>query len=145
MLKRRAMTLTEVLLTVAILSILGSLAIVTYVKVYEKSRGAQAITILRMIRTAERLYYLDWNEYEDLPTNCNSDLVQEGYIQCPNQGSVQDRSFDYGVNVGGGGTDYTASATKISGGFLGEDITLNVTCCPETPTWGGSWEWRPTN
>lgn len=138
------MTLAEILITVVIVSLLGTFAMVTYVRVYEKSRGYQAVTILRMIRTAERLYYLDWNEYEDLPTNCSSDLVQEGYLQCPNLGSAQDRAFDYEVTRGGG-ADYTASAVRLSGRFQGDDITLSVSCCPETPAWGGSWEWRPTN
>ena len=139
------MTMAEILIAMVIVSILGTFAMITYVRVYEKSRGYQATTILRMIRTAERLYYLDWNGYEDLPTNCDSHLVEAGYLQCPSQGSSQDSGFDYQVAIGGGGVNYTAVATRLAGRFQGRDITLGMTCCPETPTWGGSWEWRPTN
>ena len=144
------MTLNEIMVTVVIISILGTLGIMTYVRVYEKNRGQQAVAILRLMRTAERVYYLDWNIYTDLTAPCTSFLITKGYLQCPNLGNAVDRGFDYTLTTGGGGNTYTATATrKGTGSNATKTITLGVTCspCPETPTWGGTGpsEWKPPN
>lgn len=141
------MTLNEIMIAVAIISILGTLGVVTYVRVYEKSRGHQAVAILRLIRAAERVYHLDWNAYTDLPAGgCGSPLVTEGYLQCPNAAAAQERGFDYSVTSGG--NSYTADATRLgTGRHAGDGIQLTVSCCPETAGWSaiGSWpsEWLP--
>lgn len=136
--QKEGFTLNELLIAAMIISMLGTFAVVTYVRVYEKSRGYHAFAVLRLIRAAERLYYLDWNEYIPLPLDCDSDLVREGYLQCPNLGTPQDRAFDYDVTTVTG-SQYVASAQRIAGRYSGREITLNVTCCPEVPTWGGDW------
>ena len=139
------MTLTEIMITLVIISILGTFAMTTYVKAYEKSRGYQAVTVLRMIRTAERLYYLDWNTYTNLPNNaCNSPLVTEGYMQCPNAVDPQERGFDYEVVALG--NIYLARTSRTgTGRYTGKRILMTVSCfpCPETITWAGDWPWRP--
>ncbi len=138
------MTLNEILITVVIISIIGTFAVETYVRSYEKGRGYNAVAILRVIRSAERLYYMDWNQYVALPVNCGSDLVTAGYLLCPNEGSAQDRGFDYTITPGGG-NGYTAYATRTGGRYRNDDIRLGIQCCPESVSWGGSWpaEWRP--
>ena len=138
-------TLAELMIAMVIISILGTYAMVTYVRVYEKNRGVQAYTVLRMIRTAERLYYLDWNVYIALPVSCASNLVTERYLQCPNSAAIKERGFNY-VVTSAAPTNYVATATRepaSTSRYHGNTILLTVSCCPESPTWGGSWPWSP--
>ena len=148
--KRSGFTLNEILIAVVIISILGSLAMVTYVRVYEKGRGYSAVTILRMIRAAERVYYLDHNEYTPLdfvsfPDGCISSLVTEGYLQCPNAAPAEERAFGYLiVHPALPPERFQAGAIRLSGRFRFRTITLEVLRCdpcpgPEVPTWGGTW------
>lgn len=144
--KRFGFTLNEILIAVVIISTLATLAMVTYVRVYEKGRGYSASAVLRLIRAAERIYYLDQNTYTDLTFPCTSPLIADGYLQCPNLGAVDDRAFNYTVtSFPGPPPGYDAVAERQAGRYDLDTITLNVTCCPETPTWAGTWpaELRP--
>lgn len=145
------MTLTEVLIALVIISILGTFAATTYVKSYEKNLGYRAVTTLRMIRAAERIYYMDWNRYSPSlnPGVCGAHpLFVAGYMQCPNAGNAKERGFDYQITVVGPGTSYIARARRnsLTSRYTTNLISLSVSCCPsETATWGGNWpaEWRP--
>ena len=153
------MTLVEIMITLVIISILGTFAATTYVRAYEKNRGYQAVTALRVMRAAEKLYYLDWNSYTCMgytaPSSCtsagcpSSPLITGGYFQCPNAAPARERGFNYGVVPGG--NSYVASATREGvGRYVGRIISITVTYLagsPETITWGGTWpaEWIPSN
>ena len=61
--KPSGFTLNELLVAVIIVALVVTFATETYVRTYEKSKGFNAVAILRMIRAAERIYYMDWNNY----------------------------------------------------------------------------------
>ena len=148
------MTLTEILIAVMIVSILGTFAAVTYVRTYEKARGQNAAAVIRMIHAAERLYYLDWNTFTDLtyvsgpPSSCggvtggNGALVTQGYLKCPNRGNPSVRAFNYQVNDLGFGTIQIV-ATRNSGRYNAGTIFLGVTppSSGSTLTWGSAPPW----
>lgn len=136
----KAFTLMELMVAVMIVAILSTMAAVTYVRVYEKAKGDQAIATLRMIRAAERVYWTDWNAYADLPFGtCASFLITQGYLQCPN---TPGSPFDYEIAVLG--ATHGATAVRRAGRYGGKTIILTVTCCPEAPTWTGTWPWPPS-
>jgi len=144
-LKKSAFTLTELLIVVLIIGLMSTLAAETYVTTYEKSKGFNAVAMLRMIRAAERIYYMDWNTYTELTLTCGpatTGLVAGGYIQCPNTGSASDRAFNYTVTAPAA-NNFTATATRTGGRFTTQTIVLNDVS--GVPTWSGSWrsDWRP--
>lgn len=156
--KPSGFTLNELLVVVIIIALLSTFATETYVRTYEKSKGMNAIAIIRMIRAAERMYYMDWNRYAPLtyidagcgPTT--SGLVVGGYIQCPNLGTPQDRAFNYTVSA----PIFLPlrfivvarrTGTGRYGGILGRTIIFVQNDAPPPPStgWSGTWpaDWRP--
>jgi prepilin-type N-terminal cleavage/methylation domain-containing protein len=58
-------TLLELIIVIIILGILVSLGMVMYTRWIEKSRGAEAKTILGQLRQSQRSYYLQNGNYSD--------------------------------------------------------------------------------
>jgi len=150
------MTLTEILIAVMIVSILGTFATVTYVRTYEKARGATAIAMVRIMHAAERLYYEEWNRYTPLaysaPSGCGtptSNLVTAGYLRCPNEGDPQTRAFNYTASLFGP-TSVVLRATRNGGRYNGGIIQLFVLGLGGSTFWsnvGTVWPagWVPPN
>ncbi len=143
--KPSGFTLNELLVVVIIVALLATFAAETYVRTYEKSKLLNAVAIIRMIRAAERVYYMDWNNYRTLTAPCTSALITGGYVQCPNQGSALDRAFDYRVGTTTPNT-FTATATRLGGRYNGNTVTLRQEAAGAI-FWGSSGsdygQWRP--
>ncbi len=108
-LRNRGLTVVEVLIALIIISVLASLAIPSFMKAVEESKDKEAQTILRLIRTAERIYRLKYNFYytgpESVVSALNSSLRLN--IESP------ERNWDYEVLVNGV-SDFRARATRLS-------------------------------
>lgn len=61
--EERGLTVMEVLTAVVIIAVLASLAIPSFLKAVEQSKDREAQTILRLMRTAERIYRLKVNSF----------------------------------------------------------------------------------
>ena len=66
MINKEGFTLLEVLIVVAIIGILASLAIVNHGKAKEYALDKEAISNLKLIQVAEKGYYLDMSTYYPL-------------------------------------------------------------------------------
>lgn len=60
---RRAFTLIELLIVVAIIAILAALAVPNFLEAQVRAKAARARADMRTIKTALESYAIDWNEY----------------------------------------------------------------------------------
>lgn len=74
-LNKNSFTLTELIIVIVIISVLASIAIPTIGLVKKKAIATEAIAAPGTIRTAEKLYYLEYGEHCGVPT-----LVEKGYL-----------------------------------------------------------------
>ncbi|MCX5687434.1 MAG: type II secretion system protein [Candidatus Omnitrophica bacterium] len=89
-------TLTELLIVVVIVGILATLALPMLVKTMEKAKLGEAASNLNLIRTGEKIYFLEYNQYWPVVSQLN--------IEDPNTldalGNPPDnRYFDYDIKV----------------------------------------------
>lgn len=105
------------MIVVILVGILATAAVPMYTNLVERTRGQEAKATLLMIRSAERSYHLDNNEYIDLDT-----LVNDGYLEEPN---ITGAFFSYDVTTFTQNT-FQAQATRQNGpaGTNGTTIIL---------------------
>lgn len=74
----RAFTLIELLVVVLIIGILAAVAVPQYQKAVEKSKTAQALTLLRAVYQAATVYYLTNNEWPEELNQLEVDIPWTG-------------------------------------------------------------------
>lgn len=124
--KRQGFTLIELLVVVLIMGILASVAMPQYFKSVEKSRGAEATSVLSSIASSQERAYM-----------------QKGsYVTATDQLDVGISNLSYFTLSGNVGTTTTLKRTVAAGGGLGSyTITLKL---PATPGTGErSWDCAP--
>ena len=111
------MTLIEVMITLAILAILTSIAVPAYQNYIRTSRLAECNNNLASIRLAQEEYFLENNRYFPEPdgTVQTSDGSIAAYWQ-PNETNA-DRNFDYSVTSSNTGANWTATGTGRGGSY----------------------------
>lgn len=113
-------TLLELMIVVAVIGILASIAVPTYIKVVERARSKEGISNLMIIRAAERIYRLENGTYyasgliDEINSNLNID--------------IDENLFTYTISATA--TTFTATATRINEGpcanqnmFITESLT----------------------
>lgn len=123
-------TLAEMMITVAIIGILATVAVPNFAKTMELSRYRAAVDVLRTIYAGEKTFFefSSPQRFADLgsPVDC-----PEGSWRCiymDNPTSVPGVSF--AVAVDGGGLTFTATATYVTG----RTKTVN-----QLDQWTGTW------
>ncbi len=112
----KAFTLIELLIVVALIGILGGIALTRYANVTEGARSAEAYSVLAQIVSAENVHQLENNSYVtctsatcadvlniDLPSSDNFDFSVPAaitYAKATHKGSA---TRDYCMNLNGGG------------------------------------------
>jgi len=73
---KKSLTLIELIMVVIIIGILAGIGLPMYRKAVLKARDREAQAMLRLIREAERSYYLDHGDYVDCTStdDCNAKL-----------------------------------------------------------------------
>lgn len=101
---KRGFTLIELLVVVLIIGILSSAALPQYQKTVEKSRAAEALSILKSIHQAQKIYFMQNGTYtSDLD---NLDITISGATDKNMGGGItgkQTRNFAYYTNFDANG------------------------------------------
>jgi prepilin-type N-terminal cleavage/methylation domain-containing protein len=98
---RFGFTLTEILIVVIIIGILATLALPMLVKTMEKAKLGEVVSNLNLIRTGEKIYFLEYATFTSDISSLN--------IEDPNTDA---KYFDYSVLSGADADDFTARAQR---------------------------------
>ncbi len=98
--RKIGLTLTELLIVVIIIGILATLAIPMLTKTIEKAKVGEAISNLNLIRTGQKIYFLEYGNFTTDITSLN--------IENPNTNYAY---FNYTV-TSTNSTDFTAVADR---------------------------------
>ena len=111
---KRGFTLLELIVVIIILGVLAVLGFTQYARIIERSRGAEAKTILGDIRKLGAGYYLEFVSTSDFPTGAGTNFIGTAADKIPSacRGS---HWFKYSV-AAGTSTTLTGTATRCSAG-----------------------------
>ncbi len=84
---KRGFSLVELIAVIMILGLLAAMAIPGFVKTVEETKNREAIAVLSMIRSAQRVYYI---EYENYVTALNSDEINNSL-----QLAIESKDWDF--------------------------------------------------
>jgi len=101
-------TLTELLIVVIIVGILATLALPMLVKTLEKAKLGEAASNLNLIRTGEKIYFLEYGTFWKSPASTDGGLDS---LNIENPNNEARRYFDYTIE-GADGTDFTVRAQR---------------------------------
>ncbi|MDP2920863.1 MAG: prepilin-type N-terminal cleavage/methylation domain-containing protein [Candidatus Omnitrophota bacterium] len=117
-------TLTELLIVIIIVAIVAVLALPMLIKTIEKAKLGEAATNLNLIRTGEKIYFLEYGTFYydtlDVAEGGLSDLNLEN----PNKDNAY---FDYKIE-NGDSSDFTISATRketAPSPYANQEYTIN--------------------
>jgi len=113
------LTLIELMVTVAILSILAAVAYPIYTSQMQKSRRVEAKAAATKLALAEEQYRSRRGVYLAVANNSLTDIANLGLDNAEwnaNAATSVARYYDFAVNVTNGGTRFTVSVTPKAGG-----------------------------
>ncbi len=106
---REGFTLLELVVAVVIIGLLVSFAVPRFTKTIESAKNKEAITALRLLRTAERMYYIDYDVYYPSGGGTESDLDK---INQDLNLALESADWTYSVNANNSTPSFTANATR---------------------------------
>lgn len=95
-------TLTEILIVVIIIGVLSTLALPMLVKTLEKAKVGEALSNLNLIRTGQKVYFLEYNTF--------SPDIESLNIEDPNDSAS--RYFEYTMQSANS-SDFVARAQRL--------------------------------
>ena len=111
-------TLLELLMVVIIIAILASIALPQYMRVAERTRASEALTVTGAIRSSE-LRYRSQN-----PAGTYTTVLTELDIEGPGFGAPLSLMWTYAVSGAGAGSN--AVATRLAGQNVGATVEVDM-------------------
>jgi prepilin-type N-terminal cleavage/methylation domain-containing protein len=115
---KRGFSLAEILIVVVVASVLVAISVPNFLKTVEKENARQAITYLRLIRSAQKVYYSNHGKY----VNCSNVAAIRTNLGI----EMSDGDFSFKV-TGASNTSFTAQATKSSSNYINLTAACNWT------------------
>ena len=131
---RRAFTITEVLITVAMVGIIAAIAVPNYIKTVELGYWRSAQDILRTVYAGEQVYFTVNQKYVSTPgtlANWRAWL----YMDNPNTGAGGTVTYGIAAAGAGAGATFTATAKRVGGRCNGKAMTINDQNTLNTAGW----------
>ena len=115
----RGFTLLELLMVVIIIAILASIALPQYIRVVERSRASEALTVIGAIRSAELRFKAQDPAGQYDPNLANLDIEVPGIGAMP-----PSQMWAYTVSGAAGGDN--AVATRLAGQNAGATVEVDL-------------------
>ncbi len=116
-------TLTELLIVVVIIGILGTLALPMLVKTMEKAKLGEAASNLNLIRTGEKIYFLEYNQYWPVVSELN---IEDPNTLGADGNPPANRYFNYDItSVTASPYNFTARAMRRNGPYSGKSCYID--------------------
>ncbi|MBF0478236.1 MAG: prepilin-type N-terminal cleavage/methylation domain-containing protein [Candidatus Omnitrophica bacterium] len=132
----KGFTLTEIMITIVVMGILASITIPNFSRKYNYAYINEAVSNLKMINEANRLYRANENGF--LPTNPGGDATDINYFNTNlHVVLTNDSHIAYQYTSAAPYSTYTCIATVTSGGVtytLTMDNTMNIPTCASAAT-----------
>jgi type IV pilus assembly protein PilE len=106
-------TLVELMITVAIVAILGGIAYPSYQAYIKRATRAEARAVVLDIAQKQERYYSSNNSY--LAILAPTTAAPTGWQNWSGGTGMTSRKYDVSVALGGGGTSYTITAAPANG------------------------------
>ena len=127
-------TLLELLMVVIIIAILASIALPQYLKATERSHGAEALTVLASIRSAQTRFAAQNNGvFATVAQQCQLDIDFPGSL-CPNAPPAS-TAWTYAVTNAAGNAQATriGAAAAYNGLIVQVDLATGANCGVTVP------------
>ena len=135
MLNNKGFSLIELLVVVLILGILAAMAIPQYMRVIERQRGMEAITILAIIGKAqERFFVTNGEVYATVFQDIDADFIDFSTGQPPTGATFNHRLFTFTISGSTCATGKATAARKTGAYTIQRCFTNGALCCTGTDT-----------
>lgn len=142
MLQRRAFTLIELLIVVAIIAILAAIAIPNFLEAQTRAKVSRVRADHRSIATALESYRVDYNMYPDWYQVTGFDFVSETYTEPPVLSTPTAYITSYASIFGDPFRPQLSASWWDSGLYLYHSKSMIVNI--NRGLYGGSSDWEPT-
>jgi type IV pilus assembly protein PilE len=149
---KRGFTLLELIVVIIIIGILATLGFAQYTRMVERSRGAEARSVLGTIRTSAAAIWIENNNGATIPAGLITPAAvgigaTAGLIASACTAAAPSTSyyFSYTIAQNGGNTGFLATATRCTGAngkqpgaTAANTLTLTTDFVAGTDVWGGT-------
>ena len=122
----RAFTLMELLIVVIVIGIIVALSVPSYINTREKAIDKEAITALKLIRGANKQYYVKGNVFYPISGTVNSLPIINSNL------STDITTTNWAISITGTGAAYTATAVRSGRTWTINQGTADPACTPAT-------------